>query len=290
MGAPPFAVLGSEHGACHLGPFGRLTWTACGERDPGGGQPQLGLLGRSDPAGQRRLDAGQRVRGQARREQHGAAVQGGVGYGHAQLGVAGGRVVEVAQRRGQVAGGERDQCPVLARVGDLELLAGPGEEGFGRQEAGLGPGGRAHGQIGQGGGGAGARLPEDLTGPAGQRDRLPQVGPGLVVAARDVQRAAAADQDPAADGAAGRQGQGLVERGQPGLGAAGHHQRRTQRGEHVRLAVGFGGRPGQPGRQPELADRGSHVTEVAEHDRGGLVGDGRLSRAGPGGQQAARRS
>ena len=100
---------------------------------------------------------GQRVRGQGRREQHGAAVQGSVGYGHAQLGVAGGRVVEVAQRRGQVAGGERDQRPVLPCVGDLESLAGPGVKGFGRQEAGPGPGGRAHGQISQGGGGAGAR-------------------------------------------------------------------------------------------------------------------------------------
>jgi hypothetical protein len=242
-----------------------------------------------DGAGQGRLDAGQRVRGQAGREQHGAAVQRGVGHAGAEVGVAAGRVVEVAQRARQVAGGERDQRPVMPRVGDLEPLAGSGEEAFGRRQAGLRAVGRAHGQVGQCGGGERARLPEGVARLAGQRDRLAQVSLGLLVAARDVQRAAAADQDAAEFGAAGDGGDGVVERGQPGLGAARHHQRGPQRGEHVRLAVRVRGRPGQPGRPPELADRRAHVAEVAQHDRRGLMGDRRLPRARVAGQHRARR-
>ena len=43
MDAPPFALLGAERRTCHHGPFGRLTGTAGGERDPCGGQPQPNL-------------------------------------------------------------------------------------------------------------------------------------------------------------------------------------------------------------------------------------------------------
>ena len=162
MGTPSVPMLGAEHAAGQVSSFGGNFVMAGGERGPCGGQQELGLLGGGDGTSQGRLDGGEGVGGQAGGEQHGAAVQGGVRHRHAELGVTGGRVVEVAQCAGQVAAGERDQGPVVPRVGDLEALAGPGEQGLGRGEAGLGPAGSPGGQVGQRRRGAGAGLPDHL--------------------------------------------------------------------------------------------------------------------------------
>jgi len=84
----------------------------------------------------------------------------------------------VAQRAGQVTRGERDQGPVVPRVGDLEVLTGPGQEEFGRRQAGLRAVHRAHGHMGQRGGGQRARLPAASQHRAGRGQRGPRAGAG----------------------------------------------------------------------------------------------------------------
>ena len=290
MIAPPGPVLTGEHGAGKPSPFGRLIVTAGGQRDPCGDQHELGLLGRGRPAVQGRLDPGQGVGGQPGREQHRTAVQRRVGHEYAEPGVAAGCVVQVAQRPGQVTGGKCDQAQVVPSIGDLQLLAGSGEQPLGRGQARAGCLDGTHSQVGQGGGGQRPGLPDDLTGLTGQRDGLAQVGPGLRVPAGDVQRAAAADQDTAQRPGPGTgRRPGLVQDGQPRLGAARHDQGGAERGEHVCFPLGIMRCPGQPGGEPEFADGRGHVAEVAQHDRGRLVGDRRLALTGPAGQHRAGR-
>ena len=284
---PPVPVLGAEQAAGRLGAgqghLGLLRRECGGRR----GQQQFRLLGglAADPLeildGLLRL--AQRVAGQTRREQHRAPVQAEVGQRHLQRRVAPGRLIQAAQRRGEIAGTERDDGPVVHQVGGFDLLVGPGEQPLGRSEIVGRPPGTALGQVDQGPGGQRAARPDDVPGPAQRGHRPVQVAERLRVAAQGPEHDGPAMQDAGRPDAAGLP-PGLVERGQPGAGPAGVGQRDPEGGARVRLAGGRPGLLGGPHRGPQFDQGRVQVTELTQHHPGGMVCDRRLQRFGPAGQ------
>ena len=145
--------------------------------------------------------------------------------------------------------------------GDLDGLAGGGEQVLGPGQVEFGPAGGAAGQVDQRPRGQRPRLEEAVAGRPQHPDGAPQVVQRLGVPAEHPQRDAPPHQDPRRC-LAGDQGEGGVQRGQPAAAVAAVDQRDAQRGEHVGLPLRGPGGPGEAHRGAQLRRGRVQVAEL----------------------------
>jgi hypothetical protein len=218
------------------------------------------------------ISDGERLGGQAGGEQGGAPVQRQFRLHRAQGGVARTRLVEEAQRGGQVAGLEGDDTPVVHRHRRLEFLALGGEPALGDGEVAVGAGGLAERAVDKEPLRTGPSLPDRVAAPAEQCDRAAQVGQGLVVPAEYDQQVAASHQDPPGqDAGTGRRG--LGQHGQPRLGASGQAEGQTEGRADINGPLRYMAVLGQAQRGAKLCDRLRRTPGVAQHDGARLMSD-----------------
>jgi hypothetical protein len=156
--------------------------------------------------------------------------------------------------------------------GVLEFLVGGGEQLFGHGEVRGGAAGRAVGQIDLGPQRQRACLPDRVPGPAQQRQGAEQVLQRGVVPAEAIVHRRPPKQDPPPQRAV-RPGCRPVELGEALTTAPAPRQCDSERGAHVRLAVGMSGSAGQPQCEAELGDRAGNVAAIPQNDGGGVVCD-----------------
>ena len=283
VGREPRTLLATEH-AQRLGAAGhRRGRVTGGRRRQGRGEQQLGTAGRRTVLPDAALDSlvsdPQRVAIQLSREQHLHPRHVDLRLEDAELVDHVLSVVEQGEGSRQVTTSERSLAAVLQCGGVLEPLTRRREQLLGPRVVVVGPVHGTEGEVGLRAVAEGASLPDEIAGAAqlvdGSLRRPEHVG----VAADQPQGMGQPDLDAPgrhADGAVG----GLLDLRQTRAWASGEHEghavRRTDVGgalDVARLACATDGRA-------ELDQRLVDVAEVAQHDAGGLVGDGRDLRVG----------
>ena len=176
-----------------------------------------------------------------------------LGHGGAEGREAATSLIEVAERSREVAGSERHETAVVHRKRGVVLLAGRGEEPFGRAKVTVGRIGGAAREPEQPAQGESACCPDGVMRLPQRDDGGPQLIEGLAVAAEQPQRASQPEADSRGGQAVGAR-HCCLQCVQAGHRPATVDERDSQCGEGIALAVTGTGLPGQPYRTPQVAD------------------------------------